>query len=208
MKKFAAGALIGVALLVGCNASESSSLSRNTPNQTTKPPRAAELAASPSRERSNPQIQQEAQPELASYWRVQGGNAVLTLDMIDVPQKGVKSALVLAHRPESGCKTEVGVAVSQGASLGRPIRQVRASSDMRIAVDGNEWTAPTIATQYEYAQERAFWAPDELVNALLDASIARATLGDDLFIIEFPVHGADTAIAEAMDNCHAISGGP
>ena len=208
MKNLAIGTLMSIGLIAGCNAPESSSSPSSTARRTVPPTSAADVPVVGAEKQSAPVAQEANQPEPANNWRVQGGNAVLTLDMVDAPQEDVKSALVLAHRPESGCKTEIGVTVSQGTSLGRPVRQVRASSDMLIVVDGVQWTAPTIATQYEHAQERGFWAPDDLFNALLDASIVRATLGDGLPTIEFPVHGVDSAVAEAIDNCQAIVGAP
>ena len=132
-----------------------------------------------------------------------------TLDMIDTPKPGVKSVLVLSYRPESNCRAEISVIVAEAQSLGKPIRQARAGSDLRLVIDGGStWTGASFDTQYQNAQERGFWATDELVNKLRGASVVRATLGDRLHTIEFPVTGAGDAITKAMGNCHSIADVP
>lgn len=134
-----------------------------------------------------------------SFWQVKNHNASVTTQFTG---KAFKYAVLNVNWDSTiGCRPTIGLVLMKGNVLGKFKAVAESSEFMIVSIGDKRWSEKTIIASYTGGTEAMFVMPETLIEAFKNADALHVKLFQNSPILEFPLGGAETAVAKAKDNC-------
>jgi hypothetical protein len=115
------------------------------------------------------------------YWLQQGSQAICSMYLPNAKKEQTTASLAVSYDKKNDCLPVVSLIIMHGQSLGAPKRQNRFIShndQLKIVINGKEFSDTTNATIYTNAMEYAMFGSPSLIKALSESRFILAKPGN------------------------------